>query len=795
MKSSWFLVLFYTLPLGQTYISLQLISGSGQSIVGGLVATFGADPCENSPSYVYCSRNSQKGRFGSFPPSNLVNLYTDQTSITTATNPTATEGFGNWSVYASSGGTHYATIRRARTISQVALFTTAKLSGISESSASGVQVVGEDRGFASQVKRVYDVRDYMTCDGVSNATSGMSAVLAAIGSTNVTIIVPLGQQCVLSTITFPSNVVLDFGAGGAIKVVTGKTVTILGNLIGAGRQHIFVNALANQGTISFAGSTAISVLYPEWFGAKKDGVTDDLAVLTVVAAVANTMGGATIDLGKGTYYLSGQWQLGTDNAQHHISVTGVSPFTTTINSNVSGSNAAIYLSQEKYVHLSNFYLHQAGTAKTATGIVLGGAHGSGTQSNGNLFTNVFIDSFGTCLSSADDGGVTSSEILLGEVTLQNCSTGFLSNNFNALNYVFTLLQISNDTIGVDMETAGITVLGGAAASNGTDFKFVNDGINTIIGFRSETAVAECISMSSSAGTNSLVLINYLCDGLSTPNTHTAIAYTAGTLTIESSRIGGQIVLATGTGRLAIRNSAIIDPKNTYTMGAQPVKMGPGFRIPVTSYQQFEVENNLTCNNTFNSCVVQWPSGNGYIYNVYADMNNIGQGAALAVTFNSIAPTAYVHHVGAGLIKNITVPRGSTVFLTSCIQLIPDDAFTTDTTGNIANSYTAAVGQTVNACYDPAAAKWYFGGAANLPLYEAGVFSSSERIYTNTQALTKGAATHTFAHSFRFVGSETFGCTCTDQTSANACKATPASATTVTLAGTGSDVLWLSCSGH
>jgi hypothetical protein len=666
---------------------------------------------------------------------------------------------------------------------------------MSGSSALGVKVVGNGSGFASQIKRVYDVRDYMTCDGVGNATTSMSAVLTAIGSTNATIIIPIGLQCVLSTITFPSNVVLDFGAGGSIKMVTGKTVTILGDLIGAGRQHIFFNALANQGTVSFIGSTATSVLYPEWFGAVKDGVTDDLPALAAVAAVANAMGGATIDLGKGTYYLNGQWQLGTDNGQHHISVTGVSPFATTINANVSGIKAAIYLSQEKYVHLSNFYLHQAGTARTANGVVLGGTFGNGTQSNGNVFTNVFIDSFGTCLSSTDNGGVTSSEILLGEVTLQNCSTGFLSNNFNALNYVFTLLQISNDTTGVDMETAGITVLGGAAASNGTDFKFVNDGINTIIGFRSETAVTECINMSSAAGTNSLVLINYLCDGLSMPNTHTAIAYTAGTLTIESSRIGGQIVLATGTGRLAIRNSAIIDPNNTYAMGAQPAKMGPGFRIPVTGYQQFEVENNLTCNKTFNSCVVQWPSGSGYIYYVYADMNNIGQGAALAVMSNAIAPRAYVHHVGAGLIKNINVPTGSTVFLTSCIQLIPDGVFTTDTTGNIANAYTAAVGQTVTACYDPTATKWYFGGAANLPVYEAGVFTGSEKIYTNTQALTRGAATHTFAHRFTFIGSETFGCTCTDQTAANACKAVPVAATTVILTGTGSDVIWLSCSGH
>jgi hypothetical protein len=87
-------------------------------------------------------------------------------------------------------------------------------------------------------------------------------------------------------------------------------------------------------------------------------------------------------------------------------------------------------------------------------------------------------------------------------------------------------------------------------------------------------------------------------------------------------------------------------------------------------------------------------------------------------------------------------------------------------------------------------------ASNHPqVYEAGVLKTAEKIYTNTQTLTAGAATHSFANSFTYTSSSTFGCTCTDQTAANACKAVPASATTVTLAGTGSDTLWLSCSGH
>lgn len=60
--------------------------------------------------------------------------------------------------------------------------------------------------------------------------------------------------------------------------------------------------------------------------------------------------------------------------------------------------------------------------------------------------------------------------------------------------------------------------------------------------------------------------------------------------------------------------------------------------------------------------------------------NFDVGAALAVVGNAIAPTSPIHHVGAGLIKNITVP--GTVNFGFVLQVIPDVAFTYDATGNI-----------------------------------------------------------------------------------------------------------------
>jgi hypothetical protein len=121
---------------------------------------------------------------------------------------------------------------------------------------------------------------------------------------------------------------------------------------------------------------------------------------------------------------------------------------------------------------------------------------------------------------------------------------------------------------------------------------------------------------------------------------------------------------------------------------------------------------------------------------------------------------------------------------------------TNTTGNVsvAGNVSASGGFTGNLTGNVTGNVSGSAGSAPASVYEAGV-RTTDKIYTNTQALTGGAATHTFANNFTYTSSSTFGCTCTDQTAANACRAVPTSASTVALAGTGSDVLWIECAGH
>ena len=69
------------------------------------------------------------------------------------------------------------------------------------------------------------------------------------------------------------------------------------------------------------------------------------------------------------------------------------------------------------------------------------------------------------------------------------------------------------------------------------------------------------------------------------------------------------------------------------------------------------------------------------------------------------------------------------------------------------------------------------------------------IVTGTQALTAGAATVTFAGNAVFTSATSYVCEATDQTAAAATKATTTNGTTLTLAGTTTDVIAFVCAGN
>jgi hypothetical protein len=75
-----------------------------------------------------------------------------------------------------------------------------------------------------------------------------------------------------------------------------------------------------------------------------------------------------------------------------------------------------------------------------------------------------------------------------------------------------------------------------------------------------------------------------------------------------------------------------------------------------------------------------------------------------VSASSITATGRVFHVtGAAAIATLNGPAG---YIAETLTLIPDGAFTTNASGNIAIASTAVVGKAMIMTYDPGTSKWY-----------------------------------------------------------------------------------------
>jgi hypothetical protein len=462
------------------------------------------------------------------------------------------------------------------------------------------------------------------------------------------------------------------------------------------------------------------------YGATGDGSTNDLPALQAAVDAADAAGGGTVYLPKGRYNIgSGQWKIGGANVQHYVNVVGDGPTITKVVA-VNPVSSAMYLQHEKYIHLQDFAVDQTGQPQAGIGIAMGGDTGGGTQTNGSVLETISVDNFNWCISTS--GGIgTSSEITFVNVSMSHCSNGFRNADFNGLNYTFIQLQMSFNKVGVNSTTPGVNVFGGSSSFNGDDFIFGGNGENAIIGFRSEVAAKTFATITAGR----LSVVNCLVEGMPGGNSHTAVAFNGGHLIVENSQLAGQVMVGgslSNDNSLSLRNNSIVDGNNKYSLTSQPAGQGPGFRFisGQNGGARFESINNMQL--TVNAANVvgaigQWPSGEGYIMSpqgssqtmAYLEGKSVGGflqvGVGIGVAGNTIQPTAYTHHVGAGLIRNIDATGGlgglnGNPLPFRCVLMIPDAPFTTDSTGNIAVALKAKVSQAITFCYDPMATKWY-----------------------------------------------------------------------------------------
>lgn len=145
---------------------------------------------------------------------------------------------------------------------------------------------------------IYNVKSYgAKGDGITNDYSALyNLINTTINGAKATILFPVGTYKISTILTIPSNICLWFVNGAMLSPDSGVTVTING-LVEAGLYQIF----SGVGTV--AGTPKVDYLYPQWWGAKADGVTDDTTAIQRAVDLANAAGGGEVHLPAGQYVI------------------------------------------------------------------------------------------------------------------------------------------------------------------------------------------------------------------------------------------------------------------------------------------------------------------------------------------------------------------------------------------------------------------------------------------------------------------------------------------------------------
>lgn len=116
----------------------------------------------------------------------------------------------------------------------------------------------------------------------ATAYASLDAAVAAIAGTETTLVID-GPCSVINDLSIPYNLAVEIKKGAVVTIPSGKILSINGSFQ-AGRYQCFTGS----GKVSFGADAAVE-MYPNWWGAKCDGVTDD----TLAAQAALDCAGKT----------------------------------------------------------------------------------------------------------------------------------------------------------------------------------------------------------------------------------------------------------------------------------------------------------------------------------------------------------------------------------------------------------------------------------------------------------------------------------------------------------------------
>lgn len=234
----------------------------------------------------------------------------------------------------------------------------------------------------------------------ANIFTNLSTAVNASSTINKSIVITDTQN--VNTLTVPSNRTLEFRGTGNINIASGNTVTINGNLIATGKQ-IF----STTGSVVI-NSPNIHEIYPEWWGAKADGVwvsgtdmygnttgitctgTNSTTPITLAIAAAQK-NQAKVVFGSGTYLAS---QISIDSGVQLIgqgtkkTAAGVIGASGTVLKQINGTNADFLSTPSESSWIESASIRGIRFIGDPTGAATAG---SGLVFNKRVGENTFLD--------------------------------------------------------------------------------------------------------------------------------------------------------------------------------------------------------------------------------------------------------------------------------------------------------------------------------------------------------------------------------------------------------------------
>lgn len=265
----------------------------------------------------------------------------------------------------------------------------------------------------AKLRESVSLKDFgAVCDGIVDDTVAVSAAITSIGSTLKTLIVP-GPVLVSSNLTFSTNTELAFTNKGKFVGDVGTEVITVQSVPVAGFHKIFENCDPY--------STIAMTVYPEWFGAVKNGSTDDRAAFQSALHFLRNVGGI-IQLQAGFYAITDRisidysnitiqgagnntsWIKVTAPNKNGIVVNGVAgnpirnamlrDFSVILSTVATAASIGIYLSYTAFAIVERIQIHDFLTGVSMVGatnsqITKVGATYTGGATNGFIGFNIY----------------------------------------------------------------------------------------------------------------------------------------------------------------------------------------------------------------------------------------------------------------------------------------------------------------------------------------------------------------------------------------------------------------------